>query len=161
MWSKNINNLHKKTVLYLSRLLLHVGIFWLRSVSRTSLLEQMQHYIKRSYQYLKNKNNTKYRIISSTNFNAQFNNNMYVTLLSSTCFGLWHAHPQEEQLHKHSIWYPRSSKRLYTTPVESGMQSAQWKIPMTQSEIEPRDLPSYSAVPQPNASPRFLHKLQV
>jgi len=26
-------------------------------------------------------------IISSTNFNAQFNNNMYVTLLSSTCFG--------------------------------------------------------------------------
>jgi len=30
------------------------------------------------------------RIISSTNFNAQFNNNMYVTLLSSTCFGPWH-----------------------------------------------------------------------
>ena len=27
------------------------------------------------------------RIISSTKFNAQFNNNMYVTLLSSTCFG--------------------------------------------------------------------------
>ena len=27
---------------------------------------------------------------------------MYVTLLSSTCFGLGHAHPQEEQLHKHS-----------------------------------------------------------
>ena len=26
-------------------------------------------------------------IIFSTNFNAQFNNNMYVTLLSSTCFG--------------------------------------------------------------------------
>ena len=57
------------------------------------------------------------RIISSTNFNAQFNNNMYVTLLSSTYFGPWHAHPQEEQLHKHSIWYPRSDKRLYTTPV--------------------------------------------
>ena len=48
------------------------------------------------------------RIISSTNFNAQFNNNMYVTLLSSACFGPWHAHPQEEQLQKHSIWYPRS-----------------------------------------------------
>ena len=27
------------------------------------------------------------KIISSTNFNAQFNNNMYVTQLSSTCFG--------------------------------------------------------------------------
>jgi len=26
-------------------------------------------------------------IISSNNFNAQFNNNMYVTLQSSTCFG--------------------------------------------------------------------------
>ena len=61
------------------------------------------------------------RIISSTNFNAQFNINMYVTLLSWTCFGPWHAHHQEEQLHKHSIWYPCSSKRLYTTPVESGL----------------------------------------
>ena len=58
---------------------------------------------------------TTLRIISSTNFNAHFNIKMYVTLLSSTCFGPWHAHPQEEQLHKHSIWYPRSSKRLYTT----------------------------------------------
>ena len=48
---------------------------------------------------------------------------MYVTLLSSTCFGPWHAHPQEEQLHEHSIWYPRSSKRLYTTPVESGLST--------------------------------------
>ena len=48
------------------------------------------------------------RIISSTNFNAQFNNNMYVRLPSSTCFEPWHAHPQEEQLHKPSIWYPRS-----------------------------------------------------
>ena len=46
---------------------------------------------------------------------------MYVTLLSSTCFGPWHAHPQEEQLHKHSIWYPRSSKRLYTTPLSTGV----------------------------------------
>ena len=63
------------------------------------------------------------RIISSTNFNAQFNNNMYVTLLSSTCFGPWHAHPQEEQLHKHSIWYPRSHKQLYTTLVESSLLS--------------------------------------
>ena len=61
------------------------------------------------------------RIISSTNLNAQFNNNLYVTLLSSTCFGPWLAHPQEEQLHKHTIWYPRSPKRLYTTPVESGV----------------------------------------
>ena len=62
-----------------------------------------------------------YTIISSTNFNAQFNNNMYVTILSSTCFGPWHAPPQEEQLHKHSIWYPRSRKRLYTTPVDSSV----------------------------------------
>ena len=67
---------------------------------------------------------SQYRFISSTNFNAQFNNNMYVTLLSSTCFGPWHAHPQEEPLHKHSIWYPRSHKRLYTTPVESRLQSS-------------------------------------
>ena len=52
-----------------------------------------------------------------TNFNAYFNMNMYVTL-SSTCFGPWHAHFQEEQLHKHSIWYPRSTRRLHTTPVE-------------------------------------------
>ena len=37
---------------------------------------------------------SEYRIISSTNFNAHFNNNMYVTLLSSTWFGPWHAHPQ-------------------------------------------------------------------
>ena len=63
-------------------------------------------------------------IISSTNFNAQFNKNIYVTLLSSTCFGPRRAHPQEEQLHKHSIWYPRSPNRLYTTPVESRLQSA-------------------------------------
>ena len=54
-----------------------------------------------------------------TNFNAHFNTNMYVTL-SSTCFGPWHAHLQEEQLYKHSIWYPRSTRRLHTIPVESG-----------------------------------------
>ena len=42
-----------------------------------------------------------------TNFNAHFNMNMYA-ILSSTCFGPWHAHLQEEQLYKHSIWYPRS-----------------------------------------------------
>ena len=36
-------------------------------------------------------------------------------------FRPWHDHPQEEQLHKRSIWYPRSHKRLYTTPVESGL----------------------------------------
>ena len=58
-------------------------------------------------------------VVSRLRVNAQFNNNMYVTLLSSTCFGPWHARPQEEQLHRHSIWYPRSPKRLYTTPVES------------------------------------------
>ena len=46
--------------------------------------------------------------------------NMYVTL-SSTCFGPLRAHLQEEQLHKHSIWYPRSTRRLHTTPVESGL----------------------------------------
>ena len=49
--------------------------------------------------------------------------NMYVTL-SSTCFGPLHAHLQEEQLHKHSIWYPRSTRRLHTTPVESGLYDA-------------------------------------
>ena len=49
--------------------------------------------------------------------------NMYV-ILSSTCFGPWHAHLQEEQLYKHSIWYPRSTRQLHTTPVESGLQSA-------------------------------------
>ena len=48
---------------------------------------------------------------------------MYVKLLSSTCFGPWRAHPQEEQLHKHRIWYPRSHKQLYTTPVESRLLS--------------------------------------
>ena len=36
--------------------------------------------------------------------------------------GPWHAHPQEEQMHKHSIWYLRSHKRLYTTPVESRLR---------------------------------------
>ena len=35
-------------------------------------------------------------ILFRTNFNAHFNINMYVTL-SSTCFGPWHAHLQEEQ----------------------------------------------------------------
>ena len=35
------------------------------------------------------------RIFFRTNFNAHFNMNMYVTL-SSTCFGPWHAHPQED-----------------------------------------------------------------
>ena len=48
--------------------------------------------------------------------------NMYVTL-SSTCFGPLPAHLQEEQLHKRSIWYPRSTRRLHTTPVESGLLS--------------------------------------
>ena len=38
--------------------------------------------------------------------------NMYV-ILSSTCFGPWHAHLQEEQLYKHSIWYPRSTRQLH------------------------------------------------
>ena len=56
-----------------------------------------------------------------TNFNAHFNMNMYV-ILSSTCFGPWHAHFQEEQLYKHSIWYPRSTRQLHTTPVESWFQ---------------------------------------
>jgi hypothetical protein len=41
-----------------------------------------------------------------------FNNNMFVTLLSSTCFGPQHAHLQEERFYSHS------------TQVESGLQSA-------------------------------------
>ena len=60
------------------------------------------------------------RIFFRTNFNAHFNMNMYVTL-SSTCFGPWDAHLQEEKLYKHSIWYPRSTRRLHTIPVESGL----------------------------------------
>ena len=51
------------------------------------------------------------RIISATNFNAQFSvfvNNMFVTLLSSTCFEHQHAHLQEEKLYSHSIWYLHS-----------------------------------------------------
>ena len=54
------------------------------------------------------------------NFNAHFNMNMYV-ILSSTCFGPWHAHLQEEQLYKHSIWYPRSTRQLHTTPLSTGV----------------------------------------
>ena len=38
--------------------------------------------------------------------------NMYVTL-PSTCFGPLPAHLQEEQLHKHSIWYPRSGIAVF------------------------------------------------
>ena len=57
-----------------------------------------------------------YLIFFRTNFNAHFNMNMYVTL-SSTCFGPWHTHLQEEQLYKHSVWYPRSTRRLHTIPV--------------------------------------------
>ena len=54
-----------------------------------------------------------YRIISSTNFNAHFNINMYVTLLSSTCFGPCHAHPQEDQLHKHHISFTTNLYPVY------------------------------------------------
>ena len=49
-----------------------------------------------------------HRIISSTNFNVQFSlfiNNMFVTLLSLTCFEHQHAHLQEEKLYSHSIFY--------------------------------------------------------
>ena len=45
------------------------------------------HHLPQSNAEVKNKHS--YRIISSTNFNAQFSlfiNNMFVTLLSSTCF---------------------------------------------------------------------------
>ena len=51
------------------------------------------------------------RIISSTNFNAQFSlfiNNMSVTLLSSTYFEHQHAHLQEKKWYSHSVWYFRS-----------------------------------------------------
>jgi len=37
--------------------------------------------------------------------NSLFINNMYVTLLSSTCFEHQHAHLQEDKLYSHSIWY--------------------------------------------------------
>ena len=32
-------------------------------------------------------------------------NNMYVTVRSSTCFEQHVAHPQEDQLYHHSLWY--------------------------------------------------------
>ena len=72
-----------------------------------------------------------------TNFNAHFNMKMYVTL-SSTCFGPWHAHLQEEQLHKHSIWYPRSTRRLHTTPVESGLIGS--VIPPEDGHVKARNM---------------------
>jgi hypothetical protein len=40
--------------------------------------------------------------------NSLFINNMYVTLLSSTCFEHYISHLQEDQLYSHSIWYRRS-----------------------------------------------------
>jgi hypothetical protein len=40
--------------------------------------------------------------------NFLFINNMYVTLLSSTCFEHQHAHLQEDKLYSHFIWYRRS-----------------------------------------------------
>jgi len=40
--------------------------------------------------------------------NSLFINNMYVTLLSLTCFEHYHANLQEEKLYSHSIWYLRS-----------------------------------------------------
>ena len=47
-----------------------------------------------------------------TNFNAHFNMNMYV-ILSSTCFGPWHAHLQEEQLgsKKNILYYDARSEK--------------------------------------------------
>ena len=35
---------------------------------------------------------------------------MYVTLRSSTCFEQHAAHPQEDQLYHHSLWYRHSSQ---------------------------------------------------
>jgi len=35
---------------------------------------------------------------------------MYVTLHSSTCFEQHAAHPQEDQLYHHSLWYCHSSQ---------------------------------------------------
>ena len=69
------------------------------------------HVIALNLMLVKNKNEYTHRLISSTNFNAQFSlfiNNMFVTLLSSTCFEHQHAHLQEEKLYSHSIWYLRS-----------------------------------------------------
>ena len=68
--------------------------------------------------------------------------NMYVTL-SSTCFRPWHAHLQEEQLHKHSIWYPRSTRRLHTTPVESGLMHGRKNIKLIKKRAE--ELSQYTA----------------
>jgi len=35
---------------------------------------------------------------------------MYVKLGSSTCFEQYAAHPQEDQLYHHSLWYRHSSQ---------------------------------------------------
>ena len=52
----------------------------------------------------------KYRIISFTNFNAQFlySLTICVTLQSSTCFEHQHANLQVDKLYYHSIWYRHS-----------------------------------------------------
>jgi len=49
---------------------------------------------------------------------------MYVALRSSTCFELHAAHPQEDKLYHHNLWYRHSSQAAYSMPVESGLQSA-------------------------------------
>jgi hypothetical protein len=56
--------------------------------------------------------------------NALFINNMYVTLLSSTCFEHQHAYLQEDKLYYHSIWYRHCLKQLYNMPDESRLSSA-------------------------------------
>jgi len=40
--------------------------------------------------------------------NSLFFNNIYVTLRSSTCFEQHTAHPQEDKLYHHSLWYRHS-----------------------------------------------------
>ena len=47
---------------------------------------------------------------------------MYVTLRSSTCFEQHAAHPQEDKLYHHSLWYRHPQP--YSMQVESGLQSA-------------------------------------
>jgi len=42
-------------------------------------------------------------------------NNMYVTLRSSTCFELHPAHPQEDKLYHHSLWYHHPGNRRTIT----------------------------------------------
>jgi len=47
---------------------------------------------------------------------------MYVTLRSSTCFEQHPAHPQEDKLYYHSLWYRHYGHSYLNTPLHVSMQ---------------------------------------